>query len=820
MSLSSSSRGRRWRGALTVIAAGALALVSVPASADNITQSIGANGTTTISLSGGSAQTTVNYFLDNNGNSACSASSSVHVIYDINIGAPGGVTASPNKLDLTSCNVNIPVTFTTTTTGSRLVTLTEDAASGARVNPNNASFTLVVSGSTNTAPHVSVGGVTGSASYEFGSVPAASCTVTDAEDSNPSATPVLSAITGPLSGYGLGSQTATCSYTDAGNLTATASATYSIVDTHAPALDTPGDQTVEATSSAGGEASWTGPTATDAVHVQSVGCDVTSPHTFPLGDTVVHCSATDEAGNQATGSFTITVVDTTKPTLTVSSDVTKEATGPGGASVDYDAPTATDNYDSVLTPTCSPASGSLFALGNTSVSCSVTDSSNNTSTGGFTVHVVDTTAPDVTVPADMTVEADSPQGANVDFDVTALDIVDGATSVSCDHQSGDTFDFGTTVVSCASTDNAGNTGHGSFSILVQDTTPPVLDSHGDVTAEATGPNGAAVTYTKPGATDAASTTVTVDCILPSGSTFALGSTPVNCTATDAHGNTAGGSFNVIVQDTTAPTLTLPADQTAEATGPSGATVTFSATASDLVDGATTVTCSPVSGSTFALGNTTVNCTSTDLAGNTAAGSFTVHVVDTTAPTLHLPSNMTLTATSAAGAPASWTATATDAVDTSVDVTCVPPSGSTFAPGTTTVNCSATDDSGNQATGSFTVTVNFGWNGFFAPVDNGILNTIKGGQSVPLKWSIPNGSGGWISSLSVVKSVMQASITCANTLPTDDIETPTSGATSLRYDTTANQYIYNWQSPKAAGNCYRITVTLTDNSTHVALFKTK
>jgi hypothetical protein len=67
---------------------------------------------------------------------------------------------------------------------------------------------------------------------------------------------------------------------------------------------------------------------------------------------------------------------------------------------------------------------------------------------------------------------------------------------------------------------------------------------------------------------------------------------------------------------------------------------------------------------------------------------------------------------------------------------------------------------------------------------------------------------------------QTKVTCTNSLPTDEIEAPTSGATSLRYDTTADQYIYNWQSPKVAGVCYRVTVYLTDGTSHTALFKTK
>ena len=117
-----------------------------------------------------------------------------------------------------------------------------------------------------------------------------------------------------------------------------------------------------------------------------------------------------------------------------------------------------------------------------------------------------------------------------------------------------------------------------------------------------------------------------------------------------------------------------------------------------------MTCKPPSGSTFPLGVTTVSCTATDASGNSATGSFTITVVDTTAPTLTLPANKVVDATRLGGAVVSYTATATDTVDPSPAVTCSPPSGSLFAIGTTTVGCSATDASGNAATSTFVVRV--------------------------------------------------------------------------------------------------------------------
>ncbi len=252
-------------------------------------------------------------------------------------------------------------------------------------------------------------------------------------------------------------------------------------------------------------------------------------------------------------------------------------------------------------------------------------------------------------------------------------------------------------------DLAGNTSSNTQSGINIDTTPPTLNLPSNITAEATGPSGAAVNYSA-SASDNLDTSLTFGCSPVSGSTFPLGTTPVTCTAQDDAGNTASGGFNVTVQDTTPPALTLPADITLEATSASGAGATFSASATDIVDGSLPVTCVPPSGSTFPLGTTTVTCTAQDDAGNIASDGFDVIVQDTTPPALTVPANMTLEATSPAGAVATFSASATDIVDGSLPVTCVPPSGSTFPLGTTSVNCSVTDANSNTSSGSFNVTV--------------------------------------------------------------------------------------------------------------------
>ena len=384
-------------------------------------------------------------------------------------------------------------------------------------------------------------------------------------------------------------------------------------------------------------------------------------------------------------------------------DQVAEATGPDGAAVSYNLPTASDNLDSSVAVTCAPISGSTFALGNSGVTCSAQDLAGNLATASFTVTVQDTTAPLLTVPANVTEEATSAAGRVVSFATSATDSVTPSLTVLCSPASGSTFPLGTTTVSCSTQDNAGNSAAASFTVTVQDTTAPLLTVPANMTGEATSAAGRVVSFAT-SATDSVTPSLSVLCSPASGSTFPLGTTTVSCSTLDNAGNSAAASFTVTVQDTTAPLLMVPANITEEATSAAGRVVSFATSATDSVTPSLTVLCSPASGSTFPLGTTTVSCSTQDNAGNSAAASFTVTVQDTTAPLLTVPANMTGEATSAAGRVVSFATSATDSVTPSLSVLCSPASGSTFPLGTTTVSCSTLDNAGNSAAASFTVTV--------------------------------------------------------------------------------------------------------------------
>ena len=238
---------------------------------------------------------------------------------------------------------------------------------------------------------------------------------------------------------------------------------------------------------------------------------------------------------------------------------------------------------------------------------------------------------------------------------------------------------------------------------MRDKTGPVLSLPPDVVVEATSAQGAVATYTAT-AEDAVSGPVQVSLSPQSGSTFALGTTNVNATATDQSGNTSTGSFKVIVRDTTAPVITAPADLVIEATSAAGAAASYAASADDLVDGNVAVGYSVAPGSTFALGTTTVTVTATDAAGNNASATFKVTVRDTTAPSVSCPAEIVVAAAPGASTAAvSFNVTANDTAS-AVNVTSSVPSGFAFPLGTTTVTATATDAAGNTSSCTFTVTV--------------------------------------------------------------------------------------------------------------------
>ncbi|MFP5224291.1 MAG: HYR domain-containing protein [Actinomycetota bacterium] len=149
----------------------------------------------------------------------------------------------------------------------------------------------------------------------------------------------------------------------------------------APTVASVPDITAEATSASGATVSFSKPTAEDGAGTPlTVTCDAESGAEFPIGSTVVECSAVDLVNETTTSSFTIDVVDTTAPVIDEHPDLTVPGTGPDGAIVEYEAPATNDIVDGEGVASCLPASGSLFPIGDTTVTCSAVDAAGNIAT--------------------------------------------------------------------------------------------------------------------------------------------------------------------------------------------------------------------------------------------------------------------------------------------------------------------------------------------------------------------------------------------------------------------------------------------------------
>ncbi len=358
---------------------------------------------------------------------------------------------------------------------------------------------------------------------------------------------------------------------------------------------------------------------------QSVSVNATTAGSFTLTLMVTDTSTT----LSSTCMKTVTVnADTQNPVIGACPSNIVKSTDPNvcTAVATFAPPTATDNCTPAPTVTCSPASGSTFNKGVTTVTCTATDSSNNTSSCSFTVTVTDTQAPTITCPSNTTAST-SAGCAVVNYPApTVSDNCSGATA-SCSPPSGACFPLGTTTVNCTATDAAGNQAPCSFTVTVNQTActitcPPNQTAN-------TGPGAtqccAVVNYPAPATTGSCGT---VTCGPASGSCFPAGTTTVTCTST------AGPSctFTVTVTDNTPPVITCPADITTAAAAScpiaTSSPVNFTVTASDNCPGVTIVCKNQnnqvvTPGQPFPVGTTTVTCTATDASGNTATCNFNV-----------------------------------------------------------------------------------------------------------------------------------------------------------------------------------------------------
>lgn len=190
-----------------------------------------------------------------------------------------------------------------------------------------------------------------------------------------------------------------------------------------------------------------------------------APPTFGLGDTVVTWTATDASGNTTTCTQTVTVNDTEAPSINCPGNITvNNTTNQCGANVSF-AATASDNCGTANI-TYSPASGSFFAVGTTSVTATADDGHGNTTSCTFTVTVNDTQPPTISCPANIDADLSAGQcGAFVSFAATASDNC-GTANITYSHAPGSLFVVGTTTVTATADDGHGNTTSCTFTVTV------------------------------------------------------------------------------------------------------------------------------------------------------------------------------------------------------------------------------------------------------------------------------------------------------------------------------------------------------------------
>jgi len=421
---------------------------------------------------------------------------------------------------------------------------------------------------------------------------------------------------------------------------------------------------------------------------------------------VITYTAQDALGNSSTCTFNVNISDTTAPIVTGCAPDTAISADANCEYIMGDFTgfiTATDNCTTVGGQTQDIAIGTTLAAGGPyPVVLSITDDFNNTSTCSFNITVVDNTAPVINCPNNPDVAADN----NCDYLIpsydTTLNITDECSSFTYSQSvaSGTTLSgIGTTqAISIFVTDLAGNSNSCSFTITVVDTLAPTITCPSDQTLDIDG----LCQYILP---DFSGLVTVSDFCDPSPSIFQNPGTGVTMdsinvitmSAQDASGNIATCTFNVIPNDTVAPTIICPSNDSScnsiiTYTTPIGSDDCGSAITSQTdVTGFT-------SGDSFPVGTTTLEFTVTDLVGNTATCTFDLKVFDPvvlfagTSVLIEEGDSVTIDATVTNGGNILWTPDYNMDDDTILNPTVAPTEASTYYTIYTQSpdGCSATD----------------------------------------------------------------------------------------------------------------------------------
>ena len=379
-----------------------------------------------------------------------------------------------------------------------------------------------------------------------------------------------------------------------------------IVDTTVPTLTVPEDLTVEAVS-----------LQETLVEIGQAGADDISgissivnnaPDVFPLGSTIVTWSATDNNHNTISAEQTITVVDTTTPTIVTPQNIVSEAVNP---TLNFIHLGELDASDSVDIESISNDKPIIFPFGDTTVIWTVTDTSGNISQAVQVVTIIDTTAPDVSPPSDIITEATDLSNNVVELgEATAYDIM---SIESITNDAPEFFSVGETTITWTATDSSGNSSTVTQTVTIIDTITPSITAPDSITVEATSADFNVVELGEAIYDDLVDiSSITND----APEFFPVGETTITWTTTDSSGNSSTATQFVTIIDTTAPVLTVPENVAIVAFSLEKEVDIGTALTTDLVDSMPTLTNNAPE--IFPLGDTIVTWNVSDEFGNSAS----------------------------------------------------------------------------------------------------------------------------------------------------------------------------------------------------------
>lgn len=449
--------------------------------------------------------------------------------------------------------------------------------------------------------------------------------------------------------------------------------------------------------------------------------------------------------------------------------------------------------------------------GATSYTCSAT------SAGGTSSETVsikrDATAPDVNATPSRGPNGNGWYTGPFSVSYSGTDSRSGVAGCSADESySGPDTSAGSLSGSC--TDNAGNSASASYTFKY-DATAPSVTVLADRPADSNGWYNHTVTFSAAG-NDATSGLGSCQAdVVYSGPDDAAGS--VSRTCTDKAGNVGSGSLG-FMYDATAPSVTTSLARPADHNGWYNAPVVISAAGTDATSGIASCQSSSYSGPDSATASASRSCT--DLAGNTASDSVGFQY-DATAPTVNpsvSPNPVVLNAGASASPGASdSTAGVASASCGAVDTSSV---------GSHSVPCTATDNAGNQVSGSASYSVIYAAGGsclgspghqILQPVNTNWLTDLsvfKQGSTVPAKFRVCDANGVSIGTAGVVtKFALVQKLSLAASEVVDEAVYSTTPDTAFRWSSTDEQWIFNIGTKTLKANTtYVYQVTLNDGST--------